>query len=480
MSEIKPDEDFTFPQRFPVWRGPFFWHHIRKSVSASWPDIRQASESSISTRISNSTSSNRPAADISIFASWRPNFDTSPRELLTDVRALYEPVPGIVFYTGYSEGFPFLRAVYLWTSSLVRPNLVPIVDVIPNCNSVARRFWWIGLFLALWPGFLISQIRNYLPLTPSELGPPYKLKRLGIVGSRSTELHTAAGPSGSTYKVRTGGKASGTLVLQGKDKSDRMWQVDLIPLWGCAGGSQVYEGDLDSNGIKDAVLLTATCGNGLAPRSHIVTVTFDKDGQPLPFEAEGYFESLPAGIDSLVDLNRDGKANLVFMNFDDGYWITNIYALNDARWKRVTGRFGPRSFPLYTRFTGVANSKAVIPPPNRHPTAPDLSNMTPAASGTLTRWRWVSSGPASPYFDLQLSLLSPTGKPILCTTNYWYDSARLVLNDPAGRTVRRLSQEDSEFTEPILRDAVLKKQMVRVYGARSPDHCSPELVWVEP
>ena len=49
------------------------------------------------------------------------------------------------------------------------------------------------------PGFLVCQSRSYLPLTTSELGTPFKLKRLGIMGSRSTKLHTAAGPIGSTY-----------------------------------------------------------------------------------------------------------------------------------------------------------------------------------------------------------------------------------------------------------------------------------------
>jgi hypothetical protein len=336
--------------------------------------------------------------------------------------------------------------------------------------------------LSLWSGVLVCQNENrsYLPLTSSELGTPFKLKRLGIMRSESPELHTATGPTGSTYKIRTGGPST-TLVLEGRDNSDRMWLVDLIPLWGCAGGSQVYEGDLDSDGIQDAVVVTRTCGNGLAPSSHVVTVTFDHDGRPVPFEAEGYFECLPAGIDSLVDFNRDGKADLVFMNFNDGYWITNIYSLNDGRWKRVTGHFGPRSFPLYTRFTNAPNTRAVTPPPNRHPTAPDLSNAIPAVSGTMIEWKWIPAGVgASPYLDLQLSLLDPTGKTVLCTTNYWYDSARLVLNNAAGRTARRLSQDERVVVDPILRDAVLKKHRVHLYGSRSPDHCSPELIWVEP
>jgi hypothetical protein len=352
--------------------------------------------------------------------------------------------------------------------------------MIAKCNNAATRLWWIGLLLGLWPGILICQYENrsYLPLTSSELGTPFKLKRLGIMGSNSRELHAAAGPAGSTYKVRTGSPAD-TLVLEGKDKSERMWLIDLISLWGCAGGSKVYEGDLDADGIQDAVLVTPTCGNGLAPSSHVVTVTFDHDGRPVPFEAEGYFESLRAGIDSLVDFNRDGRADLVFMNFNDGYWITNMYTLTDARWKRLVGRFGSRSFPLYTRFTNVANTRAVVPPPNRHPTAPDLSNATPSASGTMTEWKWIPAEGGSPYLNLQLSLLGPAGKAVVCTTNYWYGSRRLVLNNADGRTARRLSQDERALVDSILRDVVLKKHTVRVYGNRTPDQCSPELVWVE-
>jgi hypothetical protein len=83
-------------------------------------------------------------------------------------------------------------------------------------------------------------------------------------------------------------------------------------------------------------------------------------------------------------------------------------------------------------------------------------------------------------FDLQLSLLNPTRKLVECTTNYWYDYDRLVLNDAAGRSVRRLNHDEIGLVDPILRDAVLKKQTVSVYDNRSPDHCSPEMVWVEP
>src|SRR5262245_19104052 len=113
------------------------------------------------------------------------------------------------------------------------------------------------------------------------MGTPFKLKRLGIMPSESHELHTAAGPAGSTYEIRVGGDSK-TRVLEGRDNSDRMWLVDLIPLWDCAGGAQVYEGDLDSDGTQDAVLVTPTCANGLAPSSHVVTVTFDHDGRPVP------------------------------------------------------------------------------------------------------------------------------------------------------------------------------------------------------
>ena len=58
-------------------------------------------------------------------------------------------------------------------------------------------------------------------------------------------------------------------------------------------------------------------------------------GRPVPFEADGYFQEDGRGIYDLVDLDGDRRAELVYMNFDDGYWVTNLYEAEAGRWRRV-------------------------------------------------------------------------------------------------------------------------------------------------
>jgi hypothetical protein len=338
------------------------------------------------------------------------------------------------------------------------------------------------VLLLLWPALLFSQHENqaYLPLTTNELGPPFPLKKLTRLKASSPDMPTSAGPSGSTYRLRPG-KETGLLTLQGQDKLHRPWLVELFQVWECGGGAEAYEADLDKDGIVDAVLLMPTCGNGLAPSVHMITVTFDSEGRPIPFEAEGYFELKPGGVDSLVDLNHDGKADLIFMNFNDGYWITNIYTVKDGRWNRIQGRFATRSFPLFTRFTNRPNSKAVTQPSGRMPWAPDLSTVNPVVTGSLVEWKWTPTGVvASNYLNLQLTVSDNAGKRTVCTTNYWYDSARLIFDNADGRQVVHFTQDEPTRVDSLLAEAVSQKLQMRLYGNRDWDHCSPELIWAEP
>lgn len=330
------------------------------------------------------------------------------------------------------------------------------------------------------PFVLTAQHENsfYLPLSSTEVGPPFPLKALGVLKADSSLLSSNAGPSGSMFRVRQTING-GALGLEGKDKAGKPWQIDLMELWGCAGGAHIFEADLDSDSIQDAVVLMPTCGNGLAPSAHMVSITFDAAGRPVPFEAEGYFEEKNNGIDSLVDLNRDGKADLVFMNFNDGYWITNVYSVKSGRWARMQGALFGRTFPLFTRFTNQPNNRAVIPPSSRHPWAPDLSNANPVLSGVIVAWNWPNGnarGGGSPSdLDMQLTILS-NGKQVVCSPEYWFDSARLVQDTAEGRTIQHLSGDRSTI-DAMLQEFVAKKVPVRLYGRRSSDHCSPELVW---
>lgn len=42
------------------------------------------------------------------------------------------------------------------------------------------------------------------------------------------------------------------------------------------------------------------------------------------------------GVDDLLDLQGNGRTQLLDMQFDSGYWITNLYQVKDARWQLRT------------------------------------------------------------------------------------------------------------------------------------------------
>jgi hypothetical protein len=315
-----------------------------------------------------------------------------------------------------------------------------------------------------------TQSQHYLPLTENELGSPLRLKRIAqLVHSEPTQITTVAGVSGAMYRIAP---TDFVLTLSGNDKEGKPWSVDLFQV-GC-GAPRLYESDLDKDGTVDAVIVNNTCGNGLAPSSHVVAVTFDETGRPIPFEAEGYFLEANDGIDALVDLDRNGLADLVFMNFSDGYWITNIYSISKGRWNRITGEFAHRRFPVFTRFTHRPNKMPVKPPANRFPYAPNLSNMSPVHEGRLVAWSWPDQ---KREYNLKLTVAKADGSTITCTPNYWYDSARLLLDLPSGRKIGHLSDPERARVEPLLAEAVKGQFQVKLYGERYPDRCSPELVW---
>src|SRR5262245_33041317 len=108
----------------------------------------------------------------------------------------------------------------------------------PNVKRFSLRqlltFRVTMLLLLIFPFVLFSQSKDYLPLTRAELGASFKLKKVGAVTMRTTEIRTGAGPLGSTYRVQPG-KDTKALTLQGQDKMRLPWHVDLFSLWGCAG-----------------------------------------------------------------------------------------------------------------------------------------------------------------------------------------------------------------------------------------------------
>jgi hypothetical protein len=328
---------------------------------------------------------------------------------------------------------------------------------------------------------LQSESQSYLPLSKAETGRRFPVRYAGTLtnrgradyfeGTKERPLpdHAGIGPSGA----RVSRTEDEDLVLTGKDQGGRVWRV-LLGAMASSYPCRFYVADLDRNRIDDAVLVCPTGGNGLAPSRHLLAITFDRQGRPVPFEADGYFEEDERGIFDLVDMDRDGRAELIHMKYDEGYWVTNLYEAGDARWRRVAGRHARRSYPLYTRFTYRPNRRPTRPRRGRNPFAPDLSNAAPALRGRILSYRWADLSQSE---DIQMTVSDGRGRETTCSPVSWYGSFGFVRETEQGRTVVYAYGNEEEAKE-LLEEARAGRLEVVFYGRRRADKCSPEWAWV--
>ena len=339
-----------------------------------------------------------------------------------------------------------------------------------------RRLFTVSLLSLLlfnaWPSS--AQNRDYLPLSRAETGRRFPVKLVGETGGgrpghfgTGAAAKTGAGPSGSSFEMDEEGRA----VISGRDKGGAAWRVRLGNLSGY--GSRLYAADLDGDKVQDLVIVSPTGGNGLAPTRHLFALTFDEKGRPVPFEADGYFEEDARGVFDLLDTDRDGRAELLYMNFDEGYWVTTLYEAQGGRWRRVEGAHGRRTYPLYTRFTHRPNRRPVVPRDGRRPFTPDLSTTAPTLRGTLDSYEWAEVSRSE---DLKL-FVNAEGARVACSPVAWFGSFGVVSDSSEGREV--VTVYGNEEAAKGLLDAALKaKSEVTLYGRRSAEGCSPEWFWV--
>lgn len=338
-------------------------------------------------------------------------------------------------------------------------------------------------------GFADSRHFPYVALSDELLSHRFPLQFVTVLKEDPPDLELKdVGPRGSrlvstgTVKIRN---ASVLLRLVGQDRAAKDWSVEVAHSWGCDLhlGVHLFVADLDHDGVKDLLLTVPTCGNGWSPPVHLIAVTFDEGGRPVPFESEGYFEVDERGVDHLLDLDPDHKAVFVHLTHDDDYWITDLYKASSGRWSRLTGEYRGAHMPMYTRFTNAPNRLPTTPAEGKIPFSPDLSTKVPVESGRLTAWRWPSGNRSDPMdihaLDFQLDVTPIAGSSKTCRPFYWYASARLIVDTPAGRRVVLLCTDPESRTrsEPLLREIVDRHLPVSLFGRRIAGSCSPELVW---
>ena len=337
----------------------------------------------------------------------------------------------------------------------------------------------LPLLLCAWPCSAQTENQSYLPLSRAETNRRFPVKPLGETGGgRPGYFGTGAdgapaparmnvGPSGASFEMDEEGGA----VIGGKDKGGGAWRVRLGNLSGY--GSRLYTADLDRDKVEDLVIVSPTGGNGLAPSSHLLALTFDEKGRPMLFEADGYFDYDERGIFDLLDIDRDGRAELLYMKFGGGYWVTTLYEAGNGRWRRVEGAHGRRTYPLYTRFTNRPNRRPTVLSPGRRPFTPDLSNAAPVVRGTLASYEWANVRQSE---NIRLVVNTQGGR-VECSPVAWFGSFGVVADSAAGREVVTVYGNE-EAAKALLDAAVKARSEVTLYGRRSAEGCSPEWLWL--
>jgi hypothetical protein len=177
-------------------------------------------------------------------------------------------------------------------------------------------------------------------------------------------------------KIRSGSLKDGTRVtfdgitavapknerevrLSGVGKSGKRWEARLCCL------DEVWRADLDGNGTQDYVFFNVgPYGNGrTAPPFSISILLMDNQGLPIPFFTTVYKGENGDGIKHVVDLDRDGHAELLISTYDEavsnarvefgcsGHWTTQAYQFKSGGIEEYRGTMGGLTFPFVHGWT---------------------------------------------------------------------------------------------------------------------------------
>jgi hypothetical protein len=217
-----------------------------------------------------------------------------------------------------------------------------------------RHFWRAILVAAV---FLIAVWGNWFDTsTGIDLD---KLRQFPLSRIRSGWLRDGSRITfdGITATAATGGVQE--VRLRGVGKSGKRWEVHV------SGLDEVWRADLDGNGTQDYVLFGAgPYFNGrITPPLSMSILLMDRDGVPVPFFTVAYHEENGAGIKHLVDLDHDGRAELLISSYDErtsdarvggfcsGHWITQLYRFKDFGAEEIRGTIGGINFPFVQDWT---------------------------------------------------------------------------------------------------------------------------------
>jgi hypothetical protein len=281
-----------------------------------------------------------------------------------------------------------------------------------------------------------------------------------------------------TYRI--GGvtaQMSKQLRVEGKDTGGAPWALDVEIK---SGGCWLWRADLDRNGKEDLIMVTSDATS--AGDSIATLIMIDDRGRPVPWQALGHYDGEESGLSNLVDLDGDGRAELLFLyveGIDRGQArATSItcYEIRDAHLKRVDGPFAGEMFP-------------VVQPKNaKLREEPDLTNSVdtngPGATiASLIRGRKENCGMQVPLTRGEEGALKVDRDAAEVLGQGCYDKLALsdgrklslpgvvVLDRANGREVAILD------TARLLIEAKMRRLAIRFAGRLCDDGCHPFFLW---
>ncbi|QOY85344.1 hypothetical protein [Paludibaculum fermentans] len=265
------------------------------------------------------------------------------------------------------------------------------------------------------------------------------------------------------------------ILLRGVSKRGKAWEVHIHAL------DEVWKGDLDGNGVQDYVLFASgPAFNGrTTPLFSLSILLMDDQGLPVPFFTLVYKGEDGMGIKHLVDLDHDGRAELLTSWYDEaasdpmvsvfcsGHWVTQLYRFRNLRAEEVRGEMAGLTFPFVHNWSYRGTQCAIEPKPYMAVKAPKVYDHGTALGGEVgteivgRQEEWIEIRPAAGCQRINSSVVvyDRPNKRVIAIENLW---------NPAKE----------HLEDAILRDGV----PVRLSGLddRQHDgHCFVNLLWAE-
>ena len=304
--------------------------------------------------------------------------------------------------------------------------------------------------------------------------PDWVAKHRMSVGKAMDCGNTEWSNSTTEYQIRV--RQYKEITIRGRDRSGLTWQVGAT--YAGDGGCRFYSVDLDGNGYRDLIFLTANMGSGAAGVTMTI-IAFDQQHRPVPWRRTGPFSAGDDQIDNIVDFDGDGRAELLFQSVEEQdparelAVVTFLYRMEQGYFRRVDGNVARHSFPIR------------LPKGARVSEEPELSNIV-ERTGPRRRIRAVKPGENRPCWLDRVSLtdgaISLAPESLVADECHGYlQFARggrlgipmmVVLDKPNGERII-----DIEQSNETLRDVVRLKLPVVLVGSICEAGCRPYIMW---